>query len=42
MLKIQTAKEFNEQKIVQEKRRIDLEALQLIDTNQNNDEIKND
>ena len=42
MLKIQTAKEFNEQKIVQEKRRVDLEALQLIDTNKNNDEIKND
>ena len=42
MFKIKTTKEFNEEKIVQEKRRIDLEALQLIDTNQNNDEIKND
>ena len=42
MFKINTTKEFNEEKIVQEKRRIDLEALQLIDTNQNNDEIKND
>ena len=42
IFKIKTTKEFNEEKIVQEKRRIDLEALQLIDTNQNNDEIKND
>ena len=42
MFKIKTTKEFNEEKIVQEKRRIDLEALQLIDTNPNNDEIKND
>lgn len=42
MFKIKTTKEFNEEKIDQEKRRIDLEALQLIDTNQNNDEIKND
>ena len=42
MFKIKTTKEFNEEKIAQEKRRVDLEALQLIDTNQNNDEIKND
>lgn len=42
MFKIKTTKEFNEEKIVQEKRRIDLEALQLIDTNPNNDEVRND
>ena len=42
MFKIKTAKEFNEQKIAQEKRRVDVEALQLIDTNPNNDEVRND
>ena len=42
MFKIKTAKEFNEQKIEQEKRRVDVEALQLIDTNPNNDEVRND
>ena len=42
MFKIKTTKEFNEEKIAQEKRRVDLEALQLIDTNPNNDEVRND
>ena len=42
MFKIKTAKEFNEQKIEQEKRRVDVEALQLIDNNPNNDEVRND
>lgn len=42
MFKIKTAKEFNEQKIAQEKRRVDVEALQLIDNNPNNDEVRND
>lgn len=42
IFKIKTTKEFNEEKIVQEKRRIDLEALQLIDNNPNNDEVRND
>ena len=42
MFKIKTTKEFNEEKIVQEKRRIDVEALQLIDNNPNNDEVSND
>ena len=42
MFKINTAKEFNEQKIEQEKRRVDVEALQLIDNNPNNDEVRND
>ena len=42
MFKIKTTKEFNEEKIAQEKRRIDVEALQLIDNNPNNDEVRND
>ena len=42
MFKIKTTKEFNEEKIAQEKRRVDVEALQLIDTNPNNDEVRND
>ena len=42
MFKIKTAKEFNEEKIEQEKRRVDVEALQLIDNNPNNDEVRND
>ena len=42
MFKIKTTKEFNEEKIVQEKRRVDVEALQLIDNNPNNDEVRND
>ena len=42
MFKIKTTKEFNEEKIAQEKRRVDVEALQLIDNNPNNDEVRND
>ena len=42
MFKIKTTKEFNEEKMAQEKRRVDVEALQLIDTNPNNDEVRND
>ena len=37
---VQLQKEFNDKKILDSKRRTDLEALQLIDNNPNNDEIK--
>jgi hypothetical protein len=40
MARIKLDKEFNDNKIEQEKRRIELEALQLYDTNPKNDEIQ--
>jgi hypothetical protein len=40
MARIKLDKEFNDNKIEQEKRRIELEALQLYDMNPKNDEIQ--
>ena len=39
MARIKLDKEFNDNKIEQEKRRIELEALQLYDMNPKNDEV---